>query len=370
MKHKFLLGIMVALLIFSSLTAQTATLPQAAPPQLKVATKSFEPFVIDEGSEYVGFSIDLWKALAQQMTVEYQLYGVESLADLLNEVKRGAADLAIAGISITSERVAEMDFSHPFYESGLQILVLDTSQGLWATARRQTIAIVTSPQLYYGIGTFVIILLAIAHTIWFSERRHNPEFPESYLQGIWESLWWAAVTVTTVGYGDKTPKKLLGRLVGIFWMCAGYFVFAYFTATMSTIFTLQELQGAINSPQDLQGKRVAAIAISTAAQYLNEQNIKAIQYESKEDAYSALIDQKVDAVVYDAPALQYYASHEGEGQVKVVGSVFQHQNYGIALPIGSPYRKPINSALLKLIENGTYDEIHQRWFGSRSGEAS
>ena len=52
------------------------------------------------------------------------------------------------------------------------------------------------------------------------------------------------------------------------------------------------------------------------------------------------------------------------GKVKVVGLLFEEQNYGIALQVSSPYREKINIALLKLIESGAYQEIVDRWFGS------
>lgn len=352
-----------------SLSQQPASLSATSQEErslFRVATKRFEPFVFSQGERFVGFSIDLWQELAEEMAVDYQLYGVDTVAQLLNEVERGRAEAAIAGISITADREEALDFSHPFYESGLQILVANSSQGLWANFSQRAITVLTSPELYYGVGSFILILLVIAHTIWFSERRHNSEFPDNYMRGIWESLWWAAVTVTTVGYGDKTPKKFLGRLVGLFWMCAGYFVFAYFTASMSTIFTVQELQGIINGPEDLQGKQVATVASSTAAQYLEEQETEVVMYDSARKAYRALDDGRVAAVVYDAPALQYFASHQGKGTVKVVGPVFQPQSYGIALPVGSSYRKSMNAALLRLKENGIYDKIYEKWFGSNS----
>ena len=336
---------------------------QITPAKLTVATKRFEPLVSYKNNEYVGFSIDLWDAIAQKMNTEYSLYGVESIEALLKEVERNNADIAIAGITITAQREKELDFSHPYYESGLQILVSNTN-ALSHTVGGRILSVFFLPQLYYGIIIFILILLRAAHIIWLVERKHNPEFPSKYIQGIWESFWWAAVTVTTVGYGDKTPKKIAGKLFGLFWMCAGYFIFAYFTATVTTSFTLAEMQAVINGPQDLPGKQVATVAGTTAVEYLNKQNIEAIQYDTKEEAYLALVDNEVDAVVYDAPALQYYANHQGRNKVKVVGTPFKLQNYGIALPINSPYRKPINSALLNLIEDGTYNQIKEKWFGN------
>ena len=109
--------------------------------------------------------------------------------------------------------------------------------------------------------------------MWALERRHNPQFPESYPQGLWQSIWWAVVTVTTVGYGDKTPKGAIGRLFGLVWILAGYFVFAYFTASVSSTATVQKLHGTINGPEDLFGKRVATVQRSTAAEYLAAQGM-------------------------------------------------------------------------------------------------
>ena len=55
----------------------------------------------------------------------------------------------------------------------------------------------------------------------------------------------------------------------------------------------------------------------------------------------------------------------GKGKVQVVGSLFRKESYGIVLPVNSPYRKPINNALLTLQENGTYQELYEKWFSSK-----
>ncbi|HHP7244809.1 MAG TPA: glycine betaine/L-proline ABC transporter substrate-binding protein ProX, partial [Elainellaceae cyanobacterium] len=232
---------------------------------LRVVTKRFEPFVSYENRQYIGFSIDLWDAIAQELGIDYDIVGVNSAAKLLDEVERGAADVAMAGIGITSQREETLDFSHSFFESGLQIMVRDEGSVLLNKLIPVLVGVLRSPQFYYGVGGFLFILLIVAHIIWLSEHRHNSQFPSSYVRGIWEAFWWAAVTVTTVGYGDKVPKRALGRFFGLIWMFSGYFVFAYFTASIATTFTVQELQGTINGPEDLPGKRIATISSSAAA---------------------------------------------------------------------------------------------------------
>ena len=74
---------------------------------------------------------------------------------------------------------------------------------------------------------------------------------------------------------------------------------------------------------------------------------------------------QADALVYDAPVLLYYAANQGKGKVQVVGPIFNEETYGIALPTGSAYRKPINEALLRLKQDGTYDQLYTKWFGSK-----
>jgi ABC-type proline/glycine betaine transport system substrate-binding protein len=210
---------------------------------LRVVTQRFEPFVIYENQQYRGFSIDLWDAIAAELGVSYDLVGVNSIAKLLDEVERGAADVAVAGIGITSQGEETLDFSYPYYETGLQVMVPSDGSEV---GRLVAIvgAVLGSPRLYYGIGVFVLILVAVAHLLWWSEHQHNSQFPSDYLHGVWEAFWWAAVTVTTVGYGDKVPTRFFGRFFGLLWMFAGYFVFAYFTASIATTFTVQELQGS------------------------------------------------------------------------------------------------------------------------------
>ncbi len=330
---------------------------------IRVATKRLEPFVIYQNGRYTGFSVELWQKIADKMDVSYELYGVNTMAKLLDEVRRGEVDVAIAGIGITSKRERILDFSHSFYESGLQIMVAREYETPLQVIFIKVLSILLSPGLIYGVGIFVLGLLTAAHIIWLMERRHNPAFSDGYLNGIWQSIWWAVVTVTTVGYGDKTPVGKMGRLFGMFWILAGYFVFAYFTASVTTTVALQELRGEINGPKDLVGKKVATVTKSPAADYLLRQGIHYMALEDIEDAYHLLEKNQVDAVVYDAPVLQHYASNDGKGKVEMVGLIFEEQIYGIALQEGSPYREAINLALLKLIEEDVYQALSEKWFG-------
>ena len=86
-------------------------------------------------------------------------------------------------------------------------------------------------------------------------------------------------------------------------------------------------------------------------------------FATVEAAFDALLDETVDAVVYDAPNLLYYANGEGKGKVSVVGKIFEPQDYGLALPQGSPLREKINRAILNLRESGELERTLEKWLG-------
>ena len=319
-------------LIFSFLLnmVQTPVLSET----LRVGTKPFKPFAFVREGEYIGFSIDLWQEIAKELELDYELYGETTVTDLLESVASENTDVAIAGITITSEREKNVDFSHSFFESGLQILVPVRSQ---TSPLNAFISLIISPILLKTIGILLIVIVISAHLLWFFERKKNPQmFPQEYLKGIWEACWWSVVTVVTVGYGDKAPIGVAGRIIATIWMFTGVLLVSYFTASVSSALTLQQLETSIQGIEDLNGKRVATVAGSTAAAYLANRPMKRIEYEVVEEAFESLEESKVDAVVYDSPVLQNYAAKDGAGKAKVVGSTFERQSYGIALKTDSP----------------------------------
>ncbi|MEM8828637.1 MAG: transporter substrate-binding domain-containing protein [Cyanobacteria bacterium P01_G01_bin.19] len=353
-KRKAILG------LICTLSVGVANVPVLSE-TLRVGTKPFAPFSFVREGKYIGFSIDLWEEIASELEYEYELYGEKTITELLDSVALGNIDVAIAGITITSEREKAIDFSHSFFESGLQILVPIKSQ----TSPIDTfIWLIISPILLRTIGVLLIVIVISAHLLWFFERKKNPEmFPEEYLKGVWEACWWSVVTVVTVGYGDKAPIGVAGRIIATIWMFTGVLLVSYFTASVSSALTVQQLETSIQGLEDLNGKRVATVEGSTAAEYLQDLPIRRVEYELVDEAFDSIEEGKVDAVIYDAPVLQNYAVRDGQGKVQVVGSTFERQSYGVALKTDSPYREEINQAILSIVESGTYDEIYKKWFG-------
>lgn len=327
---------------------------------IKAVTKEIEPFVFVDGQEVSGFSIDLWQALALELGIPFEFEIVTTVQEQIDAVEQNQADVAIAAISITAEREEKVDFSHRYFEAGLGILTRPGS----STPLLDSFRLALSPNLLRLFAFLVVTILIAGHVIWLIERRRNEEFPQTYLRGVWEGIWWAAVTVTTVGYGDRTPIGRLGRLFGMFWMFAGLFIIANFTAGVTSQLTLQGLQGAINGPNDLPGKQVLTVAGSTSDAWLEDEGIGHRTVTTIEEAYTLLDSGEVDAIVYDHPVLLYYTLQNPDMGYIVAGEIFNEEDYGMAFPHGSPLREEVNRALLVLLEDGTYEQIYTKWYGS------
>ncbi|RCV90601.1 transporter substrate-binding domain-containing protein [Billgrantia montanilacus] len=222
-------------------------------PVVKVVTDpSFVPFeMLDpDTGEMIGFDMDIINEVADRAGFEVDLTTME-FAGIIPAVQTGSQEIAIAGVTITEERAEIVDFSDPYYDSGLQIIV----------------------------------------------RAEND---------------------------------------------------------------------SVETIEDLEGLSVATRIGSTSYDFLQEtlgDSADITPYPGNSDMYMALLGRNVDAAFYDAPNVSYFSQTRGEGRTKVVGPLYEGQQYGIVFHKGSQWVEPVNEALAEMQEDGTYDEIYQKWFG-------
>jgi polar amino acid transport system substrate-binding protein len=339
------------------------SMAQGGAAKLRVATRIVPPMVIEKNGVLSGFSIELWSSIGDRLNRETEYVVMPDVKELLNAVEDGRADLGIAAISITSERENRLDFSQPIMNAGMQILVRGTAGNVEPNPLRDLMRLLFSRTILIWLGIALLLILVPAHLIFLVERHHrNGIIPSTnYFPGIFHAMFWAAGTLAT--QADQMPRHWMARIVAVLWMFTGVVFVAFYTAQLTASLTAQQIRGSINSPQDLVGRIVGTARGSTAAIYLNEIKAQVREFEDVDDLYNALLNQQVDAVVFDSPALLYYATHDGKGLARIVGSVFHKEDYGIVFPTGSPLRKHVNEALLVLRENDRYQRIYDEWFG-------
>lgn len=123
----------------------------------------------------------------------------------------------------------------------------------------------------------------------------------------------------------------------------------------------------IKGISDLNGKVVAVKSGTGSVEYAKA-NIKSKdlrQFPNIDSAYMELGTNRADAVLHDTPNILYFIHTAGKGRFKAVGDSIEAQQYGIAFPKGSDdLREKVNGALKTLKENGTYNTLYKKWFGT------
>jgi ABC-type amino acid transport substrate-binding protein len=337
------------------------------PEKLIVATREVPPFaMLNEDNQWIGISMDLLRDIKADLEVESG-HAIEvelksqSLPEMLDAVETGEVDMAVAAITVNYEREKRMDFTHSFHTSGLGIAVGSRQRNSGWSGILDAIFSKTFLRILAGL---ILAMLISAVGIYLFERKQNREqFDKGWVKGIAAGMWWAAVTLTTVGYGDKVPRTLGGRLIGLIWMFAGLFIIAGFTAAVTSALTLTELRSQIEGPSDLSRAKVATVDGSTSADYLRARHINSTNHSDVESALKSLVAGECDAVVYDAPILRYQTYQNYSGEAFVLPVTFERQNYAIALPTDSELREPINQVLLRQTSSPEWNEVLATYFG-------
>jgi polar amino acid transport system substrate-binding protein len=324
---------------------------------VRIAVKEFPPLVLANNS---GLCIDLARLICKRHNLVPEFVMYETVPAFLESVEQGDCDLGFAGITITAEREKRLDFSQPFFDSGLMIGIRADQTGRFTHVTMAILRVLGVSLLLFLVG-----LTLVAHLIWWFERddASDQAFSRQYRKGIIDAYWWAVVTMTTVGYGDKCPRRVAGRIIASVWMIVGIMWFAAFTATLSTTMTMDRIHpGAIKSLADLSGRRVAIIAGTTTEEFLRFADMDLVRTASLAEMIDLLKKEHVDAIIYDAPPLLYTAKNDPS--VRVVGEMFARQRYGVVFPEqGQEELKEIfNREIIKLRQSGTYQQIYDKWF--------
>jgi len=327
---------------------------------MQIGIREAPPFVMrnDDGS-LSGLSVELWELIADDLQLNYQTKEM-LLPELLQGLVRGQVDIAVAAITVTAEREGKMDFTHPFYTSGLGIAINGEQDGTLGNVLKALFSL----RFVHALLALGLVLAIVAVLVWLFERKANAsQFGGSVTKGLGAGFWWSAVTMTTVGYGDKAPITPAGRLLAIIWMFASVITISGFTATIASVFTLQQIQGHIHGPQDLPGNVIGTVRGSTGAEYALKHNLRQQTFDSPSEAVRALAEGRINAVVYDHPILRYLAKFETAGQVTVLPVVFERQDYAFGLPAGSQLRKRLNQSLLTHIDSREWKQTLKQYLG-------
>lgn len=357
-----------AVIVVALLLALTGGLPgvgspaRAAQRTVTVATHDLEPFVMTHDKVKVGFTIDLLSELGKHTGWTYDYIDERDVAGLLKAVGDRRADLGATAVSITASRAETFDFSQPILNAGLRIMVPTASTARTTAGLQDFLNLLFSKAVLGWVLVALLLAVIPAHIVWFTERKHTDSgMSKNYFPGIFQAFAFGLGMLAA--QPDELPKHWINRVMGLVLAFVSIIFVAYYTATLTANLTVEKFNSQISSPSDLVGKRVCTVDKTTSANYLTDQSIAFTGVPRIEDCYTRLRADQFDAVVFDAPVLEYYVAHEGADAAALVGTVFQNEDYGLIFPLGSDLRKQADDALLTMREDGDYDLIKQKWFG-------
>jgi ABC-type amino acid transport substrate-binding protein len=365
MRESILAPVLVTALIFNTVPVVAQEAAPAAEPAsgsdvLVIGTKVAPPFAIrQEDGSWRGIAIELWDEVAEQLGYDYRLQEA-TLEELISGLEDGSFDASVAALTMTAERERRIDFSHGFHSSGLGIAVPAVGEGgsQWMRALRNLI----DPRFLGAVASLVVVLFVAGLLVWIFERRRNPDQFEPGARGLGSAFWWSAVTMTTVGYGDKASVSAGGRVVALLWMFISVIVISSFTAAIASSLTVAQLDTGIRGPDDLAQALTATVTGSTSSAYLADRHLRHEELATAQEGLSVVAAGDADAMVYDEPILRYLVRTSGE-RLTVLPETFERQDYAIGLPEGSELREPVNRVLLEVIDRPAWQETLERYLG-------
>ena len=336
---------------------------------LKIYAAQMKPCVILEESEDTGawtgsgFEVELWEEVGNRLmtkgVIDDWTFVHVKWSEIEDGIKTGKADIAMAGLTIRSDRMEWSSFSMPTFNSGLGIMVLKEEAGMFDGV------ILLYKALKRPVLMFGAFLLFFAFILWASERDNNPDndaggINDYLVPGIFEAIYFCIVTCSTVGYGDFAPKKWLTRSIVAVLIIVGLIAFGNFLSLVS-VARIEGSISAIQGPDDLKGKVVLTQKGTTSVETVKRFGAKPVMAKDIDSACDGLLLKRGAAVVFDYPVLLNYVK-ENPTKFEMVGGMFDDQYYGFMLKKDSPLEKEINMALLKIYEEGTYKTIYKKWF--------
>ena len=257
------------------------------------------PFIFKKNDKLDGITYKLWKHITKNDNTFYKLE-YHPLDSLLLGLSTGSIDIGLSPLTMTSSRNKKIDFSAPYYVSHSTGVVKTLTNKQKFDAFLDSVSIV---KLLRVLGFLLILLAIFGFLVWIFERKKNDEFGEG-INGFWNGLWWSAVTMTTVGYGDKTPKTIGGRIIGLIWMFAAIILISSVTAGITSSLTIEKLGRNNDGLSSFKEILIGTVKNSaTENRLIDNYNLKS--YLTFEELLLGLKNDEVQAISHDEPLIRF-----------------------------------------------------------------
>ncbi|EDV28929.1 uncharacterized protein TRIADDRAFT_18943, partial [Trichoplax adhaerens] len=277
------------------------------------------------------------------------------------------ADIAAGAFSITASRSHVIDFTKPFLDQGVTMLVAKPKS--LPPSIFQCFAPFTLNVWLLIAGSFIFTGVIFYATGYLSPfDLYGSAVHTIYSTNLGNSVWNIISSFLQQGH-NKSPNALSGRIITGFWWLASCIIIATYTANLAAFLTIDRLNSAVDSIQKLatQNKiKYGTVQGSSVDNFFHKTGLSPYYEMAPYMANVPTTQQGVQkakegnyAFLWDAALLNYYKNIHCD--VMTVGGEFHKDGYGLGLRKGSPYTQEFSVAILKLRQNGFIENRIKKW---------
>ncbi|XP_042501265.1 glutamate receptor 2.7-like [Macadamia integrifolia] len=312
-----------------------------------------------------GFCVNVFeeavKILRQtKYSISYEFVAFNgSYDDLILKVYNKEFDAVIGDITILASRSDKVEFTQPYTESGLTLIVpvkKETRAWMFMKPFTTTMWLVTGLVLVY---TMLVV--------WFVEHQSNPDFRGPWKDQLSTALWFTFSTLF-FAHREKLHSNFT-RFVMVIWLFVVLVLTSSYTASLTSMLTVQRLEPTVSDIEYLKRSNsiVGCDSDSFVKKYLedvlgfNQENIKTIP---SKDNYAAEFEQgNIVAAFLELPGEKVFLSKYCNRYTTATETIHRFGGWGFVFPLGSALATDFSKAILELLENGNITKLEEDWLG-------
>ncbi|XP_042870861.1 glutamate receptor ionotropic, NMDA 2A-like isoform X2 [Penaeus japonicus] len=344
-----------------------------------------------------GFCIDLLEKFASDLGFSYELQRVEDgmwgtmdpnhrwnglIGELLKREGEGA-EMALTSLKINKERESVVDFTVPFLESGIAIVVAKRTGIISPTAFLEPFD--TASWMLVAFVAIQVAALTIFLFEWLSPGGYNMRTgqlemapPRDHKFSLFRTYWLVWAVLFQAAVHVDCPRGFTARFMANMWAMFAVVFLAIYTANLAAfMITREEFHDftGINDTRLQQPSTVSpaykfgTVEETNSAMVLKRHHPLMYHYmvrhnynrPSVQDGVKSIKKNELDAFIYDATVLDYLVGQDDDCQILTVGSWYSMSGYGLAFPRGSKYLSLFNKKLMSYKDNGDIERLQRFW---------
>ncbi|MDQ7918379.1 transporter substrate-binding domain-containing protein [Mesonia sp. MT50] len=329
----------------------------SSPKKYSIGITETPPFVEKSAQGVSGLSIESWEMVNQQLGWDYEYKEYESLADLLLAVEKGEVDFSVNPITVTDKRMENINFSQPYFISQTAIAQIKKSNA-WAVVKN-----LWSWKFISALLILIGVIFIFGFLVWLFERKKNAkEFGGEGFSGVKEGFWWSAVTMTTVGYGDRSPRTTGGRIIALIWMFMAVIIISSLTASIASALTVESINNEISSVAELDRFNVVSVRSSSSQEFLNLYKIKHEEVKDGVSGIAYLLNHPDDLLIYDLPILNYEIEQQNlQDDIQVLEKTLKKDYFSYSFPKDSDLIDQVDPVLISAMKTMEWSRLMKNY---------